>query len=416
MSKKPLQGDPPVSTLRVQAEWDLAEHPQVVTRARSADELLHELQVHQVELEMQNEALREAQAELEQSRDRYASLFEFAPIAYITLTEAGLIAEANLAAATLLGCERKHLHKRRFDAFVADDDGHRWQHLFSSMRGQQGSQTLNVGLRRSDGSRLFAEMTCSHTGNDGGQASLRLALSDVTERRHAEESLRRSRTRLASFIKCAPTCIAMFDRDMNYLSHSGRWLEEFGSGCADLSGRNHYEAHPDLPAHWKSIHQHGLAGETLKNDEEVWIRADASKHWMRWVVQPWIDEDGAIGGIIVFAEDVTDRKLAELALMEQEARYRAVIETAADGIWVVDEQGRFLLVNEAYVRRSGYSREELLSMHIADVEVQESDEDVRAHIERIRRNHSDLFETRHRAKSGEVWPAEVSASYSTAAW
>jgi PAS domain S-box-containing protein len=109
--------------------------------------------------------------------------------------------------------------------------------------------------------------------------------------------------------------------------------------------------------------------------------------------------------------NITARKQAEQVLAEREAECRAVIETAADGFCMLDDEGRILAVNAAYVRRSGYSRDELSSMRISDLEVQESREDVRAHIEKLRREGSDLFETRHRAKDGEIWPIEVNAAY-----
>ncbi|MDD5248942.1 MAG: response regulator [Rhodocyclaceae bacterium] len=121
---------------------------------------------------------------------------------------------------------------------------------------------------------------------------------------------------LRLFIKHAPIAIAMFDRDMNYLATSDRWAAEYGRGAGDLVGRNHYEIHPDIPDDWRNIHQQGLAGATIKNDEDLWYQADGSKHWLRWAVLPWTHPNGAIGGIIISAEDITERKLAEEQLSE----------------------------------------------------------------------------------------------------
>jgi two-component system sensor kinase FixL len=113
--------------------------------------------------------------------------------------------------------------------------------------------------------------------------------------------------------------------------------------------------------------------------------------------------------------DRAERKHTEQALVRAEAQYRAVIETAADGFWMLDEQGRILAVNDAYARRSGYSREELLRMRIPDLDTLESPEVMRIHIDKVRREGSDLFETRHRTKEGEIWPVEVNAAYWAAA-
>jgi PAS domain S-box-containing protein len=105
------------------------------------------------------------------------------------------------------------------------------------------------------------------------------------------------------------------------------------------------------------------------------------------------------------------RAQADQALRQSEAQYRAVMETAGDGIWMLDGEGRVVAVNEAYARRSGYRREELIGMPIADLEAQESPAEVASHIETVRRLGQDRFETWHRAKDGTSWPVEVSASY-----
>src|SRR3989338_3354805 len=113
MSDKPTGQDP----LRSAAETELARAPG--SMPRPAEELLHELQAHQIELEMQNEALRQSQVELEKSRDRYVDFYDFAPAGYLTLSQEALINEINLPGAALLGAERSRLLQRRLASFVA---------------------------------------------------------------------------------------------------------------------------------------------------------------------------------------------------------------------------------------------------------------------------------------------------------
>ena len=96
------------------------------------------------------------------------------------------------------------------------------------------------------------------------------------------------------------------------------------------------------------------------------------------------------------------------ALREHDARYRTVIESSSDGFWVVDLEGRIKDVNEAYVRRSGYSREELLRMRVHDVEGREVEPETVAHLAAISSSGADTFETLHRARDGTLWPVEVS--------
>lgn len=88
-----------------------------------------------------------------------------------------------------------------------------------------------------------------------------------------------------------------------------------------------------------------------------------------------------------------------------------MIETATDGFWIADAQGRLLEVSEAYSRLSGYSRAELLTLWISDLEVAETPQETAAHINKTIRDGSDLYQTRHRAKSGRLWQAEINLSY-----
>lgn len=161
---------------------------------------------------------------------------------------------------------------------------------------------------------------------------------------------------------------------------------------------------------WTTIKGGGIwQGEFLNR------RKDGSLYWESAIISPVRDEQGRITHFVGIKDDITERKRTEAVAAEREARYRAVIETAADGFWMLDRQGRILAVNDAYARRSGYSREELLGMRVDQLEAQESAPETLAHIARLSIEGSDLFVTRHRAKDGEVWPVEIHATYSPAA-
>ena len=111
------------------------------------------------------------------------------------------------------------------------------------------------------------------------------------------------------------------------------------------------------------------------------------------------------------AVNFTDRNLAEEALRESEKRYRRILQTAIDGFWLIDLDGRLLDVNDAYCTMTGYTEEELLSMSISDLEALESHEEVSAHIEKIMDQSGDRFETQHRRKDGSILDVEVSVQF-----
>lgn len=161
-----------------------------VRTVQYVDELLRDLRLHQLELEMQNEELRRAQTALEASCDRYLQLYDFAPIGYLTLTENGLITEANQACAALLGVERGQLVNNRFDRYITPEYQECWQRHFLHIKQQRGKQSYELSLRRADDTFFHAHLDCLHVETDDAPPVLRITLTDITERKQAEEAQR----------------------------------------------------------------------------------------------------------------------------------------------------------------------------------------------------------------------------------
>ncbi|HAF44891.1 MAG: hypothetical protein A2100_00360 [Sideroxydans sp. GWF2_59_14] len=195
MDDKPNEADP----LRAEAEARVTQTPINLVNPQPGEELLHkllhELRVHQIELEIQNEALRQTQLTLEESRDRYVDLYDFAPIGYLTLSREGMIAEINLTGADLLGAVRNKLIKRRFSQFIAAEDRDHWYVHFSSVLKHEQRQQCELNLQREDGTRFHARLDSlrvhsSRNTAASGQAadlpvkddamfSVRLAITDI---------------------------------------------------------------------------------------------------------------------------------------------------------------------------------------------------------------------------------------------
>ena len=194
----PDEKKPNAAILRTMAEAQLAHHP--VTEPLPVEALLHELQVHQVELEMQNEALRTAQGELEASRDRYVDLYDFAPVGYLTLNANGMIEELNLTAATLLGLVRKDLLHRRFTAQVISEDQSRWLTLFLTVMKRDGKGSVEVSMQRGNGTVFPALLDCQRAIVGAGDTVLRIALTDISERKQLEAELAQHREHLEQLV------------------------------------------------------------------------------------------------------------------------------------------------------------------------------------------------------------------------
>lgn len=134
----------------------------------------------------------------------------------------------------------------------------------------------------------------------------------------AQQAKRESEARLRLFIEYAPVALAMFDRDMRYLAVSHRWITDYGLNNRDVIGHSHYEIFPEVTERWKAFHQHGLAGVIVREEEDLFERADGSEQWLCWEVRPWKTGEGHVGGIVIFTEDITKRKKAETILLQNQ--------------------------------------------------------------------------------------------------
>lgn len=184
--------------LRQKAE-ELAGRKQSLVRDVSMDDaqamLLHDLEVHQIELELQNEELRRAQQELQASRDRYADLFEFAPVGYFMLDGHFKIVEVNLTGSRILDTERRDLSSMRLSEFVMpaqQDAFHRWM----IGDGHEGGNSCELMMHRRDGTPFFAELKAAKDPGTDGAARYQVAVADRTDRKRMEDELKRSRDEL----------------------------------------------------------------------------------------------------------------------------------------------------------------------------------------------------------------------------
>jgi diguanylate cyclase (GGDEF)-like protein/PAS domain S-box-containing protein len=180
---------------------------------------------------------------------------------------------------------------------------------------------------------------------------------DLAERSRA---LQQSEIRLKTLTQHAPAAIAVFDREMRYLAVSRRWLEDHQLEDSNVIGRSHYDVVPDLPPAWRAAHCRGLAGEVVRADQDRFERGDGSVQWFHWEIWPWFDENEVVGGIIIAAEEITERVTAELQLRASEARLALALRAGRTAVWELDvTTERLSLVEDRSFAPLGYSQRDL---------------------------------------------------------
>jgi diguanylate cyclase (GGDEF)-like protein/PAS domain S-box-containing protein len=177
-----IERDQHVTELRSKAVKQMDSlRPSANIGARSPEEILHELQVYQVELEMQNEELRRTNCALEESRNRYQDLYEFSPLGYITLAHDCTISEVSLNGATMIGDMCDHLIGRSFSRFVTPQDNQRWRLHFENAMHYGGKHCIELHLQRTDGTQFQARLNLMRLESDDHESGVRMAITDISD-------------------------------------------------------------------------------------------------------------------------------------------------------------------------------------------------------------------------------------------
>ncbi len=213
---------------------------------------------------------------------------------------------------------------------------------------------------------------------------------DVTERKLAEKKLTESQEILSLFIQHAPASLAMFDCDMKYLAVSNRWLDDYNLSGKDFIGASHYDIFPEISDEWKAIHQRGLNGEFIRNDDDRFVRLNGTIQYLKWEIRPWYNADREVGGIIIFTEDITERKEIE----KQMVKLNKAIEQSPVAIIITDTDANITYASPAFKRITGYTKEEVLGKNVR--------------VLKSGKNKKELYTEMWEAiTSGELWEGEL---------
>ena len=315
--------------------------------------IVHNLRVHQVELETQNEELRRLQAELDVSWKRYFDFYNLAPVGYCTISENGLILEANLTAVSFLGMTRSELINQPLTNFVHQQDQDIYYLFCKKILGLDASQHCDLRVVRKDGTVLWVQLHAIVAHDSDRQPVCQLVLNDITERKQTEIELLHSEKRFNQLAQQSGTIVWEVDPQGLYIYVSHVAEDAWGYRPEELVGRMHfYDLHPAAGREAFKVAAFTVFTQKLPfNDVENAVLAkDGSIKWVVTNGLPLLDNDGNLLGYRGSDLDITKRKLAQLESQHHEQFALATIDGLSAKICVIDQQGRIVTTNRAWTK------------------------------------------------------------------
>lgn len=308
-------------------------------------------------------ARAEAQSKqvLADSEARYRSLVDATSTVTWSCPASGLHVEPQPAWMAFTGQPAEEMLGAGWTKVVHPDDAAVASQRWSEAAAEGKPYFSEHRIRRHDGEWRWMRVQAAPIRRDGAIVEWFGTNVDITERKSAEAALREREAQLVLFIEHAPAAIAMFDRDMRYIAASRRYIADYQLPAGtEVAGRSHYEIFPEIPQRWRDIHKLVLAGESLSQEEDSFVRQDGRTDWTRWSMTPWRAADGSIGGAVMFTEVRTEQVEARRALAESEDRLRVLVDLSSDWWWEQDEQFRFTAFSDTIEQLTGLSIAEFI--------------------------------------------------------
>jgi len=353
MKNKNLPG---AALLRMKAEeqFKMKHSKRVATLTESGiKKLLYELEVHQIELELQNQELQLAIDKANTATD----LYDFSPSGYFTLEPDGIISQMNFSGARLLGLECSFLVNRNIRTFISPDTLPVINDFLQKVFETNSKVICEVRLLFKGNPSAFVHLEGYFSANV--QKCLVTAV-DITRQKQAELELLKEKHQFKTIIDASPVSIWFKDSQNNFIRINEAAARIAKRPVKEVEGRSADEIFPsesvnyyidDLEVINSGNSKLGIIEPAIINGVTTWVRTDKI---------PWCDTEGNIAGIIAFALDITDRIGAEVALRENEVLLRTLVQAIPDLIWLKDSKGVYLSCNTMFERFFGAKEIEIV--------------------------------------------------------
>jgi PAS domain S-box-containing protein len=348
-----------------------------------------------------------AEESLRESEERFRSMFTAAATGIAISTPDGHFLQVNAAYCQMLGYTEGELLKRDFASLTHPDDlAFNLKLRDEMLDGQRKSFVLEKRYIKKGGEIVWTRHSVSAIRSAGGRIERFIVIAEnITERKRAEETLQKQQAELQVLFDLMPAMLCFKDTKNNFLRVNQRLADAAGASIAEIEGKPAAEIFPRDAAKYFADDLEVIQSRTAKLEIiEKFQSSDGKELWVHTDKVPVFDKDGNVNGIVVLIQDITERKRAQEALV----LFRTLIDQSNDFIEVVDpDTYRFLDVSENACISHGYTRKEMLSMSVGDIDPDFSPA-VREQIGRELHTVSRMIlESRHRRKDGTTFPVEV---------
>ena len=328
--------------------------------------LLHELQVHQIELQMQNQELILAREEARINSEKYIELYDFSPIGYFTLSPIGAIIQVNLIGAKMLGKDRSQLINKLFSRYISDDSKPFFLLFLKSIFSNNVNESCELTIPINGKSPMIIQLT-GIVAENGAQCFV--TATDVTERKQAEIALRKSNDLNQTLLKTIPFGMDIVDQNGNILYLNESFQKYFGT---DALGKKCWKLYRDDQTQCFDCPLHFLIKEGLTETNEI-----------RGVLGGKIFQVSHTGmvfngqrALLEIFLDITERKLAESAMLASESKYQAIFDNVQDVFYQSDLSGTVLEISPSIKHYSEFDRDEIIGTSVFDLYFNPNDRDI----------------------------------------
>lgn len=338
--------------------------------------LIHELRVHQVQLEMQNEELRKSLIELDGLRQQYFNLYDLAPVSYITINENGLILKANISAARLLGVDRRDLVMQPIAQFISPDDLLTFRRKCRKIIKTGGNQSWKQVMTTKDDVQLFSRIDATSSVEDG-VSTLRMVIIDITEQKKPEDAFLKTNKLMDAVLTHIQMLTAYLDIDFNFIwvnpAYAATWKKE----PPFFTEKNFFSFYPheDNKMMFHSALTTGEPYFASAKPFEFPGQPERGVTYWDWSLIPVSDSFGIITGFVFTQIDVTTRIRAERALLTEQDSSRLCFDIVGTALVGLGLDGTITLINRRGCEMVGLTQEELIGQKWVDMMVPEAHRD-----------------------------------------